>query len=200
MRRFEIQSDEALREDVDFLRAYESIPERYRIKGLFLADLARRLGPDGWEQTAQRLVDPPRAGRYTAFKDYPQRDHFTIAWALYRQLFPGVRAREGLRRVAREDFELFGRTMIGKVMLTVAGDPIHSLLLMPKAYEHVATGQRLEAERTGPRSMRLTTRCEDDGWEYTLGQVEGIVHYYGKVPRTTVEVGLGYYAFDVEAR
>ncbi|MCC6214768.1 MAG: DUF2378 family protein [Polyangiaceae bacterium] len=195
---FELRHDEPLRgsADLDAMRA--AIPLAYTVKGMFLSPLAHQLGRDGWARVAGQLVDPPRGGRYLAFKDYSQRDHLALAWELARTRHPGAGARQGLRLVARQDFLIFGETVIGRVMLAIVGDPISALTQMPAAYDRVVTGQKMTAARTGPSSARIEVIGEDDGWEYNLGQVEGVVMHYGRGSLCRVEVAKGRYA--IEAR
>lgn len=196
---FIIRSHEMLHESVDRQEARARIPESYKAKGMFLDGLAKRLGKASFDRLAADLIDPPRNGRYTTFRDYPQRDHFTLTWAVYQAEYPTVPAREGLRRIARQDFLTFGNSMIGRVVLGVAGDPIAALLQMPSACAHTVVGQVMKATQTGPSSVQIEVLAEDDGWERTLGQIEGVVAHYRLATKTKVSVSSTSYTFEVEA-
>ncbi len=195
---FIVRSDEQLHDSVDPREARARIPESYQAKGMFLDGLACRLGRAELERLIPELVDPPRGGRYTTFRDYPQRDYFTLAWAIHRAEHPALASREGLRRVARQDFLTFGHSMIGRVVLAIARDPVSALLQMPAACERTVVGQEMKATQIGRSSVRLEVSTQDDGWERTLGQAEGVALHYRMSTTTTIVVTPTRYTLDVE--
>ncbi|NRA36465.1 MAG: DUF2378 family protein [Polyangiaceae bacterium] len=60
---------------------------------------------------------PPRAGRYAPFVDYPQRDYCVGGVAAARALNPEVGSREALRQLGQLEFPTVAGSTLGRVML-----------------------------------------------------------------------------------
>ena len=188
MERLVIAHDQPLEGDLDEEQNIEALPEWYSVKGMFLTPFAEALGSDGWAEVEPKLVMPPKRGKYIAFKDYPQRDHFRLAAALARRQHPGASLREAMRRVSRSDFEIFGKSVIGRVMMTIAGSAQSTLGALPEAYRRVVKGQKIVTTPLTETRVRVDVHDDPAGWEYNLGQVEGIVLHFEPRCTTTVEV------------
>lgn len=188
-----------LRGTVDVEQQAAAVPPSHVVKGMFFANLARILGPEGFEQLVPTLSVPPTRGRYLAFKDYPQSDYVRLSCAAAAHRFPGVDLREGMRRLAREDFDTFTSSTLGRVIMAVVRDPRTALLRCPSVYEKVAPGDwTIEAHDLEPGTTRIEFQRYPTDWAYTLGQLEGVVLHYEVDPETTVtELGDGHIRFDV---
>lgn len=175
----------------------QEIPRSYTVKGMFCADLAEALGA-AFPPLLEKLEQPPRGGRYLTFTDYPQRDHLLLTFALCDKRFPGVDNRQAQRLLARHDVHTLGRSTVGRIMLALAGDATAALMHIPEVYRRVTHGQRVEASVGEGGEVRLDFIENYGGWEYNLGQVEGIVAHYRRRPTIDVELPRqGYQTFIV---
>jgi uncharacterized protein (TIGR02265 family) len=189
--------DVPLTGEVDRDAMRQEIPSSYTVKGMFCADLAVALG-SAFPPLLAKLEQPPRGGRYLTFTDYPQRDHLVLTFALCDKRFPGLCTRQAQRLLARQDVHTLGHSTVGRIMLALAGDATAALLRVPEVFRRVTKGQQVEATVLEDGAVRIAFVENYGGWEYNLGQVEGIVAHYGR--RATVEVELprpGYQTFVV---
>jgi uncharacterized protein (TIGR02265 family) len=182
--------------DVDFEACVRNFPEAYTLKGLFFARLVDSLADD-WPRLHRTLRSPPAEGRYIALADYPQADYAALAGHVARRQFPYVCLREGLRRVARQDFNAFTRTAVGQAFLAVLGDATSTFMTYPVIYPLVMNGAS-----TRSTLIQDGVRMEINGYvgevSYPLGTYEGFVYAFGHTPRVTVEVHSSEYSvFDV---
>jgi uncharacterized protein (TIGR02265 family) len=169
---------------IDFESILTRYPENDSVKGMFFARRVDMLG--GIAPFVSELRSPPRLGRYVPFVDYPLRDYMFLLGKTVDRHYASVGSREGLRRLARDDLRIFGESVLGRVMLEVAGDAHAALMASPKAFAAVATGMKLEAESVSPTKVVLTFRHVFGAWEYNLGQLEGIVGHYGAKARCVI--------------
>lgn len=181
--------------DVDALTA--RIPANYTVKGLFCSRFVERLGAD-YRKLEPQLSAAPRGGRYVPFKDYPQTDYTRIVAATAIKMFPSQPLPEAMRRIARDDFATFSASMFGKVLLSLIGDARSTLHHTPDAYHRIAPGPRVRVEDLDARVTRLTFEGHRGSLEYTLGQLEGIVLAYQRLPTVIVSrMSSDTLAFDV---
>jgi uncharacterized protein (TIGR02265 family) len=162
-----------------------SFPSTYTVKGMFCSRYAALLDDD-YASLRQHLIQPARDGRYVAFKDYPQADYTRIVAAAAAKVFPNLPLSEAVRRLARDDIHTFSTSVFGKVLMTLVGDPATALRHLPDAYVRVAPGPNVWTEELDVRSMRLVFRRHRGIVEYMLGQLEGIVMSFNRVPLVTV--------------
>ncbi len=197
----ELTLEDELSGDLDFDALARAIPPEFRVRGMFFARLAERLTAE-WDALEPELTEPPRGGRYVAFKDYPSSDYSRLSGALSTRLFPRVGSREAMRRLAREDFRVFADSTLGKVVLTVVGDAGAALHKVPFAYSKMAPGPwEIVSETVDASTVRVEFRATYGTWEYQLGQLEGVVLPFGGSPITTVsEPGPRVVRFDVRHR
>lgn len=185
---------------VDIEALIASIPRTYLVKGMFCSRFTEVLGAD-FETVAAKLISPPRAGRYVPFKDYPQADYTRLALAAAQKRFPRLAVREAVRCIARDDLATFAASMIGKVVLSLAGDARTTLLRSPDAYARVAPGAGVEAAEVDVRTVRVVFTGYRGMPEYTIGQFEGVVLNFGGAPTTVLrDLGGDRLAFDVTHR
>jgi uncharacterized protein (TIGR02265 family) len=184
--------------DLDIDEQARNIPLDFVVKGAFFARLRERAGKK-FDAILQTLAHPPRFGRYMPFSDYPQADYLRVAAAATRAVHPNLPFREGLRRVAREDFKIFSETTLGRVVLAAAGDARSAMLATAKIYTKLAGGPwEVRARDHAPGVVRLEFEPHPGAWEYQLGQIEGLVLHFGGHPRIGVEVlEGGHVIFDV---
>ena len=189
---------EPLHGDIDIAAEAAAVPPDYLAKGMFFSRLREKLGGE-FGRVAGELSAPPKFGRYLAFNDYPQRDYLLLSGHAARKCYPGLSLCEAMRRLAREDFNVFAGSTVGKVMLSVVSDARRALLLVPSVYSKVAKGDwTLEAQELGPDTVRVDFNPLPGRWEYTLGQLEGVVLAMKGTPQTTVhELPNRHLRFDV---
>jgi uncharacterized protein (TIGR02265 family) len=188
MSRIEIRMSEPLDGNYDSEQRAREIPPSFLLKGMFFTRLVERLGP-GWDAIAPRLSKPPRGGRYVAFADYPQADYERLSAEVAQKLHPAQGLREAVRRLARDDFDVFAASTLGRVMLAVVGDAASALLKIPFVYSKVAPGDwQVRAEAIDGATVRLDFVPSYGTWEYQVGQLEGIVVAFGGSPSVTVEL------------
>jgi uncharacterized protein (TIGR02265 family) len=182
---------------IDIDPVADAIPASFTVKGMFCKRFVELLGPE-FRSSELKLVAPPRGANYVAFKDYSQRDYCRLAAAASRKRFPQVSQREAVRLMAREDLATFTDSMIGKVVLAIAGDAHSTLLRIPEIYGRVAPGMHVRADDLDARTTRLVFDQHVGMVEYTLGQLEGVVLAFGRRPSSTIhELSKGVLAFDV---
>lgn len=194
-----VHSGVALHGSYDVDAELRSVPEGYRVKGMFFERLLVVLGKD-FEPLRERLLEPPDRGRYVSFRDYPGADFVRLVAAAGRKAHPRVGLREAIRRLALDDFQVFKSSMVGKVTLAVVSDARTILRKVPFVYRSLAPGKwDISAEDLDPHTVRLDFRPFFGRWEYAVGQFESAILHYG--PRSTIhvfELGAGHVRFDVE--
>lgn len=181
-----VRFDQPLVGDYDFEANAKEVPESYVVKGMFFLRLAERVGKD-WDRIASTLDRPPRRGRYVAFSDYPQADYERLSVFVARKLHPQSGLREAVRRLARDDFDIFAASTFGRVVLTVVGDARSALHKVPYVYSKVAPGHvSVRAEDLDAHTVRIEFDPNYGSWEYQLGQLEGIVVAFGGRPSVRI--------------
>ena len=163
----------------------QTIPAHYTVKGMFFSRFIAILGPD-YASVEPRLSAAPRGARYLAFKDYLQADYSRIVAAAAAKRYPRVALREAVRCVARDDLATFADSMLGKVLLSLAGDARSTLHRTPEAYARVAPGAALRTVDLNARTSRVIFEGYRGMFEYTLGQLEGVVLSFGRKPTITL--------------
>ena len=193
-----VSVSDLLEGDVDADAKARAIPDTFVAKGMFFSRHVQQLGA-GWEEAQKDLSAPPRFGRYLPFVDYPQSDYVRIIAATAAKVYPRVGLCEGLRRLAREDFNVFAESTLGKVVLSVVGDARSALLKIPLVYSKMAPGDwEVSARDVDDGIVRIEFNPLYGSWEYVVGQLEGVVLYYSGSPRTTVTEPAEYHlCFDV---
>jgi uncharacterized protein (TIGR02265 family) len=177
-----------------------TIPPETTVKGMFFRRHVELLGPD-YEPLSATFDAPVKDGKYVAFRDYPQRDYARIIAATSRKRFPALPGREALRHLAREDFKVFADSMIGRVVMTVAGDVRATLLHVPDAYRATVPAAVVHAVDVDPHMVRISFEPLMGFLEYTLGQLEGVVIAFDGSPLTTIHaMKNGGHQFDVVHR
>jgi hypothetical protein len=148
------------------------------VKGMFFHRHVDILGPE-WESVLETLAEPPRGGRYLAFSNYHSGDYVRVSGRAARRRYPRVGAREALRRLAREDFDVFATSTLGRVILSVISDARGALHKSPFVYEKLAPGDwRVVVTDLDENTLNMEFTPYYGRWEYALGQIEGIVLHY----------------------
>jgi uncharacterized protein (TIGR02265 family) len=194
-----VQSGLALLGSYEVEEEVASIPAGYGVKGMFFDRLVIALGSD-FESVAKSLDKPPPQGRYLGFRDYPGGDFVRLAAAVARKVYPRVGLREGVRRVALDDFRVFAESVVGRVTLAVASDARSVLNKVPFIYRSLAPGDwDISAQDLDEYTVRLDFRPFVGRWEYAIGQFEGAVLHYGDRSVIHVhELDAGHVRFDIE--
>jgi len=182
-----IRSGQPLAGDFDIEQEARSIPGSNVVKGMFFNRMVELIG-SGWDSVKPTLVDPPRGARYVTFRDYPQSDYMRVTGAAAKKRHFNVPLREGIRRLARDDFDVFSASTFGRVILAVVGDARAALHRVPYVYSKLAVGDYdIRVEDLDARTVRIEFAPLYGRWEYTVGQFEGIVLHFGYQPTTRVE-------------
>jgi uncharacterized protein (TIGR02265 family) len=178
--------DDPLPGGIDVEAVARQMPRSFLAKGMFFARIAAQLKEE-FAALEPGLDAAPRLGRYLPFSDYPLSDYVRVSAAAAQKTYPKLPLREALRRLGRDDFGVFAGSTFGKVLLAAVGDARSVLLRTPIIYEKMAPGDwKVVAEELDADTVRLTFGPMYGGWEYQLGQLEGVVLSYGGSPRTTV--------------
>ena len=183
-----VRIGEPLSGDYDAETCAREIPESFVLKGMFFSRLAER-AEAWWPEIEGSLQRPPRRGRYVAFSNYPQADYERLSAFVAKKLHPKWGLREAVRRLARDDFDVFAASTFGRVVLAMVGDARSALHKVPYVYEKVAPGhQSIRAEDVDGATVRLEFAPNYGSWEYQVGQLEGIVLAFGGRPAIRVEL------------
>jgi uncharacterized protein (TIGR02265 family) len=181
----------------DVEETVRSIPESHRVKGMFFSRHSRHLG-DGWRELQSSLDQAPRFGRYVAFTDYPQRDYVRIYAAAAKKRHPTLALSEAVRRLARNDIDVFAESMVGGVMLAMVGDARSALAKLPLAYAAtIRSTMKVRVEQLED-CVRVTFDPHFGRWEYQLGQLEGVVAAFGARPRIQTRAEGEARIFDIQ--
>jgi hypothetical protein len=197
-----IRDSEALIGDYDLEASAQAIPSDRGlvVKGMFFHRHVEILGSE-WERVLETLAAPPRGGRYLAFSDYHSGDYVRVSGRAARKRYPGVGSCEALRRLAREDFDVFATSTLGRVILSVISDARGALHKSPFVYEKLAPGDwRVVVTDLDERILRVEFTPFYGRWEYALGQIEGIVLHYRPTSVVRVSELSDRIRFEVEHR
>jgi len=190
-RTFRVTSDVSLDLELDAEDRIARTPRHYTIKGMFLARHVRALGAK-FDAIRDQLLEPPRGDQYLPFGDYPQSDHARLSVAVARQEFPSLRLAEALRRVERQAAEVFVASSVGRMLTSLASDPLTGFRLFPVAYRHMQSGGELVAidlPAGRSRGIRLELRDFAPWLDCSmLGTFEGGVVLFGRRPMIEVEL------------
>jgi len=176
------------------------VPAHYTVKGMFFTRLIDALGSEIAAVRAQ-LVAPARGDRYLPFRDYPQVDYLRLSIAAARKSFPQLSPREAVRRLARDDLATFSNSMLGRIVLAMAGDARSTLLRVPDAYARVTTGGPVHALELDADTVRVEFQKFYGLRDYQLGQLEGVTLHFGTTSGITRrDIGPDHVIFDVRHR
>jgi len=167
---------------------FDRIPANHMVKGLFFTRLLDLVG-DRLKTKSIPMLERPLLRRYLPFADYPQVDYSRLTVACAGELYPELPLREAMRRVARDDFQVYFSSRLGAVMLALLGDVRSSLLRFPDMFRTVLKGGRFSARELSDTAIEL--RLEDFyGWVdcYPVGTVEGLVLHHGAPVDIEVEI------------
>jgi uncharacterized protein (TIGR02265 family) len=181
-----IDASTPLTGEVDVEALIATIPEFYSVRGLFFTQLVADLGDD-FAALTPKLSSPPPSGRYLAFTAYPIRDHLRVIDAAACHVYPGCPNRQAHRLRARSELGNFGRTMLGKAILSIIGDPATLLLRYPEIFATFTKGPSGKASREGPEAVTIELTDYFGSVDYQVGLIEGFVMSFGFAPRTEVQ-------------
>jgi uncharacterized protein (TIGR02265 family) len=183
-----IRDCDALLGEYDLEACARSIPDGRGlvVKGIFFHRHVDILGSE-WDSVVQTLSAPPARGRYLVFGDYHSADYIRVSGHAARKRYPGVGSREALRRLAREDFDVFATSTLGRVVMSVISDPRAALHKSPFVYEKMSPGDwRVVVTDVDEHTLSMDFMPYYGRWEYALGQIEGVVLHYR--PTSTIRV------------
>lgn len=166
------------RAPLDAAAQIAEVPPQHTTKGMFFEQLAR----------AARQYGLAADARYVAFRDYPLRDFMRLTVDYGSARFPGLPAREALRRVGWDAFSTLMSSVAGRVIFAFAGREVRSALrLAPDAYKHSLSHCSVRSRLNGTRQAVLEYR---DVWNfpdcYQVGAIEGGCRAFGANPTVRV--------------
>ncbi|MEO0323230.1 MAG: DUF2378 family protein [Myxococcota bacterium] len=157
-------------------------PPRGLVKGMFFEAVRREVRRAG--------APTPGRDRYTAFRGYPLEEWLVFLPECASRAFPGLPAREGMRRFGHGAFRAFQQSTAGRVLFSFAGqDTEAAARLTGRAFDAIASHGRVEVRESGPGHvvLRLT-----DMWDYIegwhVGVYEGATRALGAVPIVEVRM------------
>lgn len=162
-----------------------TIPVSYTVRGVFLAPLMAEIGSD-FAALVPKLSSPPASGKYLALTSYPVRDHLRLIDAAACRVHPGCSNREAHRLRGRSEPAAFAKSLVGKAMLSIIGDPATMLVRFPELFGTFVRGPQGRGARDGSGVVKLELTGYRGSVEYILGIVEGIVMNFGFTPYTEV--------------
>ncbi|MEM9861870.1 MAG: DUF2378 family protein [Myxococcota bacterium] len=160
---------------VDIEAVVANVPEAFTVKGMFFMRALTILGDD-YAPLKSKLRAPTE--RYLPFRNYPQADHGRLVFHAATKRAPRQSHWEALRRFARHDVEDFAASMLGRVTLSMVGDPKKVLSLMPGVYDKVAPGPWGFAVHDDGNQVTVNINRITGPWSYQLGQIEGAIGFY----------------------
>lgn len=163
-------------------------PTHFRIKGMFFTHLVEILGSEAPAFIA-KLREPPRMARYLPFVGYPQLDHARMFLAAARKKYPGVALPEGMRQLARSNYDAFLSSTVGQVMASMTKTASQALDRLPDAMKLAHDSGVITTARLGERSTKISYRGYV-GWldSTMIGSVEAIVTRFAEAPSIDVEL------------
>ncbi|MBL8717113.1 MAG: DUF2378 family protein [Myxococcales bacterium] len=178
-----VTNDRMFDQPVDAEARFARFPRDYLLKGMFFSRILA-IGGKHTESVLDRLVDPPRTGRYLPFSDYPQVDYSRLSHASAIGLHPGLPVAEAMRRLGQQDMATFATSAMGRVSLALTGSFEATVEKMPQSYSAVLKGGRVEVKI--PRKGYFEVDFLDYyGWAdcYSIGTIEGLLKYFGQKAR-----------------
>ena len=162
------------------------MPTGHTIKGAFVASNAAIVASD-WAKIENLLDAPPRNAKYLAFSDYPLTDFLRVSDAAARKKYPRVATREAHRLLARNTFEVFAQTTLGKVTLTLVSGPASLLSKYEEIFNRMVTGPRVAVKAVDARAVEIEYVGYYSTREAIFGVLEGAVIACHFEPTVTVE-------------
>jgi uncharacterized protein (TIGR02265 family) len=189
---------EPLRGDLDLEGLLRLVPPNHLIKGAFIGSNAAIAAPD-WAALEDRLIAPPRGGKYLAFSDYPLTDYLRVTDAAARRKFPKIATREAHRLLSRNTFDVFAQTTLGRVTMTMITTPAGAFLKYQDIYNKMVTGSRVVVTPKTATSIDFEFIDYFSTQEAIYGVLEGVVLAYRLVPRVVLlGKGKGHYLATVD--
>lgn len=166
-------------------------PAESTVKGMFLQQIVE----------AALAASGTRLGRgeYSAVKDYPLHEWLELLVRGAGLTHPDVPVREGLRRLGQRCYPMLAESMIGKILVSVAGNDINAILrVAPRVYRVSSTIGAVEVSFLEPQRAIIQLR---EIWDfpdaYQVGIYEGGLRALGRSGEVRVRV-LGPASADLE--
>jgi uncharacterized protein (TIGR02265 family) len=160
----------------------QALPAAANVKGMFLSNIA--------DLVEQRSGKRPGRPRYVGFKSYPLREMIELLPQAAELAYPGLPAREGMRRLGRLAYPTFASSTVGRVVMSIAGeDPRAALHVAPKAYRLIGNAGTASVVDSGENEAILQLRGVW-GWPdaYNVGVHEGALDALGVFGEVLVRV------------
>ncbi|MEM6957057.1 MAG: DUF2378 family protein [Myxococcota bacterium] len=168
----------------DVKAVVSAVPDVFKVRGMFFHRALKILGAE-LEALKPNLREP--TSQYVPFLNYPQADHAYLAFMAAFRESPDQGSWEAIRRYSRVDVTDFAESMLGRVMMSMVGDPIKALGLLPSVYDKVAPGPWGFTATAHERSITLRMEIVTGPWSYMLGQIEGVLAFYNATAEVEVE-------------
>jgi uncharacterized protein (TIGR02265 family) len=170
----------ALTAPLDLAAHLALAPKHGTVKGMFF----RKILGDVRTDSGKRL----RERSYLPFSDYPLSEWLTLLYEAAQCAYPHEPVRAGLRRLGRSMYPTFVDSMIGKVVLSVAGNNVtRALALYPKIWSVISNhGSATVDELTEGRAVIRLRNVWDFLDSFQLGSLEGGMGFFGVAAKVGV--------------
>lgn len=154
-KRFRVTRDVLLDAPVDEAARVKLVPAHMTTKGMYLRDLAARVGDEELARITPTLQRPPRGGVYQPFLAYPFADATVLLHAVAKREHADLPLLEGMRRLGRDTVRVFLASHAGRVVRHMAPTTKESLLRMPEMWRVTDPESQVTAVEVGERAVRF---------------------------------------------
>ena len=148
-------------------------PRAGKVKGMFF----RKIVDETRTITGRALAVRP----YFPFSDYPLDEWLVLLHDAARYAHPHEPVRTGLRRLGRSMYATFAESMVGKIVLSVAGDSLmRAVPLYPRIWSVISNHGSAEVDELTPGRVVVRLRNVWDFLDsFQLGALEGGMGCFG---------------------
>jgi uncharacterized protein (TIGR02265 family) len=148
-------------------------PRHATVKGMFF----RRI----LDETASVRGRALREGRYYPFSNYPLADWLRLLHDAARYAYPERPVRAGLARLGRSMYPTVAGSMVGKVVLDVAGGSVmHAWSVYPRLWSVINNHSRAEVDELTPGRVLIRLRGVWDFLDsFQQGAMIGGMKFFG---------------------
>lgn len=158
---------------LDVQERTELCPARGTVKGMFFSAIA--------DEASARKGERVGRERYVAFRGYPLREWLEFLPEAARAAHPSVHPKEGMRRFGRRAFDVFNKSMAGRVLFSMAGLSVPmAVQLTGRAFDVIGShGRVLVLENEHGRAVFGLRDMYDyiDAWH--VGVYQGAMDAFG---------------------
>lgn len=157
--------------DVD--ERVDGAPHDGLVKGMFFSAIAKEAYAVAGTQVGRE--------RYVPFRGYPLQEWIAFLPEAARAAHPNVHPKEGMRRFGQNAFQVLSESVIGRVLLSMAGKNLFaSVSLTSRVFQAIGSHGHLTSPINEPGRAVIALR---DMWDYIdawyVGIFEGALRAFG---------------------